>query len=217
MNDIFKDIKVIIWDVDGTLYPHTKEISQAVLESAYLVIEEHMGWDRAKTVSEFEKVHEKVTLSQTEAVAIICQIPTSQAAQESDHHFNRTRFVSHDDTLIALFGELRGFRHFILGNGAQKTIREGLAILGLSESIFEEIVTSETVGVNKPEDKGYRYIMEKTNLSAAAHLMVGDRERVDLAPAKGLGMRTCLVWSDTPGTVADITLPTVYELSHLLI
>ncbi len=216
MNTVFTSVNVLIWDVDGTLYPFTEGTSQAVLESAYLVIERYTAWPRHKTIEEFEKVHNRVTLSQTEAVAIICSIPIAQAAKETDHHFNRTQYVKRDDKLIALFEQFRGFRHFILGNGAQKTILEGLTVLGLSASVFDEIVTSETVGVNKPKDNGFRYIMEKTGLPPAQHLMIGDREKVDLVPAHALGMKTCLVWSLKPGMIADITLPSVYELAQIL-
>ena len=210
------DVEVIIWDIDGTLYPLSEETSQAVLESAYQVIERHTGWPRHKTIEEFEKVHNKVTLSQTEAVAVICNIPVTQAAKETDHHFNRTQYVKRDEKLITLFEQLRGLRHFVLGNGAQKTILEGLAALGLQPGTFDEIVTSETVGVNKPKDNGFRYILEKTGMPPAQHLMIGDREKVDLVPAHALGMKTCLVWSLKPGMIADITLPSVYDLTQVL-
>ena len=58
--------------------------------------------------------------------------------------------------------------------------------------------------------------MKKTGLPAAAHIMIGDREAVDLAPAKMLGMKTCLVWSDSASLVADVTLKTVYEVATIL-
>ncbi len=210
------DIQVIIWDVDGTLY-ETHDLSHEVYVSAYKAIEEVMHWPEAKCIEEFEKVHEKITLSATEAVAMICNLTTAQSAVLTDKYLDRMRFISHDDKLIALFGELNGFSHYILGNGSKDRIIEGLRGLGLDPAIFKEIVTSELVGVNKPKDDGFRYIAEKSGLPYANHLMVGDRDRVDLIPAKALGMKTALVWSIKPSTVADITLPTVYELSQVLL
>jgi len=213
----FTDVRVLIWDMDGTFYAPSPEMTQAVLESAYLTIEKHKGWPRHKTIEEFQKVHEKITPSQTEAVSMICDIPTSDAARETDLYLDRKRFITRDQKLVTLFESLKGLRHFILGNGAKKTILEGIAALGLEATLFDEIVTSETVGVNKPRDNGFRYIMDKTGLPPAAHLMIGDRERVDLVPAKKLGMHTCLVWAVKPILIADITLPTVYELSEILV
>ena len=54
-------------------------------------------------------------------------------------------------------------------------------------------------------------------LAAEEHLMIGDRDPVDLAPAQALGMHTCLVWTDTPGQHADITIPTTYDLEQYLL
>lgn len=211
------DISVCIWDVDGTLYPPSEIMTREVLESAYKVIEECTGWNREKTLFEFEKVHGVLTPSSTEAVALICNITTSQAAIKTDEYFNRAQFLTRDTKLIALFEQLSGFRHFILGNGNKKNISKALIVLGVPIATFDEIVTSETVGVNKPEDNGFRYILDKTGLPASAHLMIGDREKVDIIPARDLGIRTCLVWAIKPSMVADITVPTVYELSQLLV
>ena len=94
--------------------------------------------------------------------------------------------------------------------------KETLVALGLPVDTFKEMVTSETVGVTKPEEKGFRYIMDKTGLPPEAHMMIGDREAVDFAPAKKLGMHTCLVWSEEKSKIADITLPTVYEVADIL-
>lgn len=214
---LLENVQVLIWDMDGTFYPPSPEMIRAVLESAYLTIEKHKGWPRHKTIEEFQKVHDKITVSQTEAVAIICDIPTQTAARETDLLLDRKRFITRDEKLIALFESLTGFRHFILGNGAKQTILQGIAALGLDSKLFDEVVTSETVGVNKPSDNGFRYIMDKTGLPASAHLMIGDRERVDLVPAKALGMHTCLVWAIKPSMIADVTLPSVYELSQILV
>jgi len=174
MNDALADINVLIWDVDGTFYPPSEAMSKAVLESAYLTIEKHMGWPRHKVIEEFEKVHGKITASQTEAVSIICNIDTSDAAKETDQYFKRKNFVTRDEKLISLFESLEGFKHFILGNGARQTILEGIQALGLSVNLFEEIVTSETagVGVNKPNENGFRYILEKTGMEPSQHLMI---------------------------------------------
>ncbi|HUD19026.1 MAG TPA: HAD family hydrolase [Patescibacteria group bacterium] len=217
MNDQLQGIEVLIWDIDGTLYPIDDVISKEVFESAYSAICELTGWPRDKAIEEFEKIHGKITLSATEAVGIICNVTTAKAAGYTDKYLNRLRFIKRDTKLIALFEALSGFKHFILGNGSRGPIAKALDVLGIARSTFIEIVTSEVVGVNKPKDNGFRYILEKTGLPAASHLMIGDREKVDLMPAKALGMKTCLVWSVKPSMIADVTIPTVYELSQVLI
>ncbi|KKW01536.1 MAG: HAD superfamily (Subfamily IA) hydrolase, TIGR02253 [Parcubacteria group bacterium GW2011_GWA1_49_11] len=81
---------------------------------------------------------------------------------------------------------------------------------------FEEMVTAETVGITKPHPEGFRYILRKTGLPAEQHLMIGDREGVDLVPAKALGMKTCLVWAKNSSSIANVSLPTVYGVANLV-
>lgn len=211
----FSRVQVIIWDVDGTLY-HTQDLGNHVEESAYSAIMGVLGVDHEEAIRKFNAVHRVQTESATEAVSIICGVSVGDAAKLTDKYLDRMQFVSRDEKLIALFDALKGYDHYILGNGSIRLIEEALVVLGLDRSIFKEIVTSEIVGRNKPNPAGYTYIMNKTGKDASAHLMVGDRELVDLSMAKELGMKTALVFSQDVSTLADVTLPTVYELSQLL-
>lgn len=216
MNKLFSDVRVLIWDFDATLFPPNKELARDIIESDYRVVMQHNGWSREKTVVEFEKVFMVITPSSTKTAAILANIPVAQAAVECEQYKDRTKYLHRDEKLIELFHKLIKYKHFILANGMKKKIVESLLVLGLSENQFAEIVTSEIVGVNKPEPKGFLYIVEKTGLPTAAHMMVGDREVVDLVPAKTLGMHTCLVWSDKKSIIADITLETVYEVANVI-
>ncbi len=177
---------------------------------------EVLGVNHAEAIAKFNVVHPHKTPSATEAVAMICKISVGDAAKLTDKYLDRTQFIANDPKLIALFESLSGYDHYILGNGSKGLIEDALQILGLDRSIFKEIVTSEIVGRNKPNPAGYTYIMERTCLPASSHLMIGDREKVDLSMAKELGMKTALVFATEQSAIADITLPTVYELGQVL-
>ena len=213
----FSGVNILIWDFDGTLYRPNPELFGEVRESEYRAIMRHTGWNRQKSVEEFHKLHKVTIQSATLVVAKLCGITTAQAAVEAEKYFDRRAFVKRDEQLTALFAKLKNFTHYILANGVIAKHKETLAVLGIPVNTFAGFVTSETVGVTKPDEKGFRYIMEKTGLPAAAHLMIGDRELVDLAPAKHLGMHTCLVWSNTKSTIAEVTLSTVYDVANLLV
>lgn len=214
---MFPDVRVLVWDFDGTFYKPNPELFHAVRESEYRTIMEHTQWDRQKAIKEFDSYYKKITPSATQTVAKLCGITTAQAALTMEKYFDRRDYLSRDDKLITLFEKLKNFRHYILANGTRYRLEETLTVLGLPVNTFVEIITSEHVGENKPSEKGFRYIMKKTGLSPMAHLMIGDREVVDLVPAKALGMRTCLVWSEEKNSIADVTLPTVYDLANLLV
>ncbi len=209
-------IRVIIWDFDGTLYKQIPELWEGIRTAELTVIMEHTGWTMERAREEFYRVYKVRTPSGTQTVSILTGMPNSQASVESSRKTDYERFLAPDPRLPALFSALSGYRHYMLVNGSRDSVRRGLAAVGLDASLFTEIVTSEIVGVTKPEPDGYRYILKQTGLPAHAHLMVGDREPVDLVPAKELGLKTCLVWSQEPGTVADVTLNTVYELPGVL-
>ena len=209
---MFSRIRVLIWDFDGTLYKPDLALFATVREAEYRTIQKHTGWDREKIIEEFTKLHKKVYPSATETVAKLIGLTTTQAALEMENYFDRRKYLQKDERLIALFQSLKSYTHYILANGTRTHLEETLAVLGISKNTFQEIVTSEITGENKPSPLGFQYILNKTTLPPDQHLMIGDRELVDLAPAKELGMKTCLVWSDKTSDIADATLPDVYSL-----
>lgn len=216
MNVLFKDVKVLIWDFDGTFYKPNPDLFHAVRESEYRTIMEYTHWNREKAIEEFEKYYKKIMPSATQTVAKLCGISTSEAALYMEKYYDRRPFLLRDEKLIDLFEKVKKYTHYILANGVRQRLEETLEILGIPKTTFTEIVTSELSGENKPSEKGFMYILQKTGLAPSAHLMIGDRELVDLAPAKALGMHTCLVWSETKSDIADVTLPTVYDVMQLL-
>lgn len=210
------NIRVLIWDFDGTLYKPNQELFRDVRESEYRAITEHTGWTREKATEEFHTLHKVTIQSATAVVAKLCNISVALAAVESEKYFDRRKYLHRDLRLIEMFGKLQRFRHFIFANGVIAKHKETLDVLGIPVETFEEFVTAETVGVTKPDPAGFLYIMKKTGLPPNAHLMIGDRELVDIVPANNLGMHTCLVWSETKSAIADVTLPTVYDIVTVL-
>jgi HAD superfamily hydrolase (TIGR01549 family) len=217
MNKNFSDVKVLLWDFDGTFYKPNPKLFSAVRESEYRAIMQHTGWTREKTVEEFQKLHKVTIQSATAVIAKLCDIPVSQAAVESEEYFDRRKFLHRDEQLVDMFARLKKFRHIILANGIMSHHKETLQLLGIPVDTFEDFITAETVGITKPDPAGFLYAMKETGLPGSAHMMIGDRELVDLAPAKTLGMHTCLVWSETKSTIADVTLKTVYDVAGLFV
>lgn len=211
----FKNLNVLVWDFDGTLYKPHPGLWHDVRESEYRVISEHTHWPREKLLKEFKKMHAPGT-SATEVVAKLSGITTVNAANEMETYYDRTKYLTRDNKLIELFQKLTNFRHLVLANGVRKNIEKAIVALGLKPSLFETIVTSELTGVNKPNLKPFQYVIDYTKRTPQEHLMIGDRVGIDLAPAKKLGMYTCLVWSSEKHPAVDVTVPTVYEVGNLL-
>lgn len=216
MPGAFSDVRVLVWDFDGTLYKAIPALHDEILEADYLLVMKHTGWSREKTVTEFRKIFQVKTPSSTETAALLAGITLREAAIECERYKDRTKYLKRDEQLIKTFEKLSTYTHYILANGIREKIVPALSVLGVPQETFREIVTSEVVGVNKPQLQGFQYIMGKTGLKPEAHLMIGDREAVDLVPAKALGWLTCLVWSEKPSAVADGALSSVYEVPGML-
>lgn len=214
---MFSDVKVLIWDFDGTFYDFrgVPELKREIHKGELQTIIDHTGWSRERTEAEYRKIKQKL-IGGTATAAKLSGISIAEAAIYGEQFIDRRKYLHRDERLIALFESLKKYTHYLLVNGIQKATTQALMVLGLSPGMFKEIVTSETVGVNKPDPKGYQYILGKTGLPAEKHVMIGDRESVDLAPARRLGMKTCLVWSEKKSMIVDVTLSGVYQLTGLL-
>lgn len=206
----------MIWDFDGTLFKPNEGFFAAVREAEFQVLMKHKHWTRLQAEGEFQKIYKVLYPSATQTIGVLAGISTAQAAREMENLFDRRNFVSRDEKLIALFAQLKNYRHIMFGNGIMAKHKETLPVLGISPDTFELYVTSEIVGKTKPSPDGFQYILDYTNLPPNEHLMIGDRDLVDLAPAQALGMHTCLVWSSAPTPHADITIPSTYDLLQYL-
>lgn len=214
----FNDIKVIIWDFDNTLYKSIpdlkKDFDAAVINSLIALT----GWEAEKAETEFNRLHPSVYASDTMTIASLGNVTVPVAAVELEKHFDRTKYLRYDGKLVDLFTKLvesHKFSQYILTNGLVEYTSRGIQKLGVNPGIFQKIVTSEITGVNKPDPKAFQYILDLTGLPSTSHLMIGDRDSVDLATAKTLGMKTCLVWGQS--SIADISLQTVYEVEKILL
>ncbi len=217
MDSRFNNIKVLVWDFDGTLYCSIPELSKEIREAEYRAIIEHTGWSREKTVEEFNRYYKVITPSATEVVSRLSGLSIVEAARAFEKHYDRTKYLERDDKLVTLFRTLSSYRHFLLGNGVRTRVLPAIQKLSLTHSLFEQILTTDVIGSVKPSPKGFLSVLKKTGLLPAQHLMIGDRIEIDLVPAKKLGMKTCLVWSESQNPSVDVAIPTVYDVSKVLV
>lgn len=209
-------VSVCIWDFDGTLYRQSPALWENIRATEIQVIMNHTGWPEEKAKEEFYKLYPTVTPSGTKVTSILAHITNTQASIETSALTDYASHLRPDPKLNEMFASLSRYTHYMLVNGSGESVSRGLGILGVNKDIFKEIVTSEHVGETKPSTKGFTYIMEKTGLPPEAHVMIGDREAVDLLPAKSVGMKTCLAWADEIREGADISIPTIYEIVGVL-
>lgn len=213
----FSNIRVLVWDFDGTLYRLNDTIWKDMLEAQYRVIMIHTGWSRQKAVSEHTMLYKVIYQSGTLTAAKLAGISVARAVLETEQYYDRKKYMKRDEKLILMFGKMTSYRHIMFVNGKKSEEEEALDVLGIPRQTFEKWITPEDTGAVKPDPICTQAILSYTKLPAAAHLVIGDREQVDLAAAHEMSMKTCLVWSDSPGSIADVTLPTVYDVPSVLL
>lgn len=212
MNKDFSEIKVLIWDLDGTLYQSQKDLLEAMHGAQVKILEEHknLSFDEAsKLLNETVQIHKGITKSLS---ALGCGDRIS-IIRKIENLVNKAAFLKVDPKLQFIFQKLSSFRHFLLSDTTHAVIEKELEALGLSSSIFEQIIGVDDTKTTKPDLSFFKSTLDNTGLPPNQHLSIGDRVQIDLVPAKQLGMKTCLVWNSSD--TVDISLPTVYDVVQL--
>ncbi len=222
----FSDIKAIIWDLDGTLYdPSINLFSGARRTSLEKLAElERISFEDAKTL--YEKTYlelgsntrtfEKLGLGR--AFGLPDRLAVIKITDEAD----RKSLLSKDDRLVEMFEDLGGYQHVLLTNSGRVGAMKTLDAIGLSESFFSKVLTADDFSESKPSPITFLGALDFLGecfhdvLNVRDVLSVGDRDRVDIIPAKKLGLRTAKVWTEKKTGVADIELSKVYNLIDYL-
>jgi HAD superfamily hydrolase (TIGR01549 family) len=98
----------------------------------------------------------------------------------------------------------------IITNNRTEEQREKLRFLGM-DMLVDALITSEAVGVLKPDPAIYHVALQQLGASPAATVMVGDNWQADVLGALAVGIRP--IWLNRTG--AARLLPHVTELTSL--
>jgi len=206
-------IRALIFDLDGTLYT-SKDYTRHLLEGIVKTLAElfSMGEDDAfKLLQDLRARYGSITLG-VESMGIKRSEFYGRLVEKLDPE----RFIAARPELLKFLEELRmmGFKLGCHTNASRLLAERVLGALGIPPEIFDVIVTCDDAEP-KPMPEGYLKIVEALGLRPEEILYVGDRWKVELEPAKRLGMRTALV-ADKPRGEPDLIIRDVLELREKL-
>lgn len=212
MNSRFAKIKIIAWDLDTTLYQPDPALGKAFLDGCIEEVakKKNLSFKDAKII--FDKVR-LTTDSSTQAMMNL-GVGDFYTVWEIQKRIGKVNYLRKDPKILKTLKKLKNYRHFIISNSVPEEIETVLKAIGLDKSYFEKCISVADVGAPKPSPKPFEFLLKLTGLKSEEHLMVGDREKVDIEPAKKLGMKTILVWGKSK--MADLSLPTVYDIVKVL-
>jgi HAD superfamily hydrolase (TIGR01549 family) len=207
-----KQISALGWDLDGTLYPPSDELSFMIKERIWRTVAQKKGWDFSRAKEECQRRYKKLG-SNTKTV-ISFGIDGLKFFVEFWDEIDIRRFIKKDERIVKMIHNLKDKRQFIISNSNRiDQIEKKLSVIGLKPSLFEFIVSTVDLGAVKPDPKPFLVALERLELEPQKVLFVGDREDADILGARGVGMRTCFVWGESDK--ADVSLDSVYGVGRL--
>lgn len=206
------DIQALGWDLDGTLYPPNPALTALLHAREQEAVAKRMGWSRERTEREYARRYRE--LGSNTKTMISFGIDGVDFFTRFWDGVDLPVYLMKDERLPTLFEDLGGWRHFLISNSNRADqIERKLSLLGLDPGVFELVLSTVDIGAVKPDPKPFLVALEKLGLPPQQCLFVGDRESTDILGARGVGMRTCMVWGKSRH--AEISLPTVYDVGRL--
>ncbi|MEO0216842.1 MAG: HAD family hydrolase [candidate division WOR-3 bacterium] len=185
-------LKVIIFDLDGTLYT-SNEVYQKFAEAAYYTYAKlkKSTLEQAKEI--LEKRREEMRKERGYAVPYTLAllsfgIPIEEWHKENIKFFNAGDFLKKDERLANILSKLKEkYKLAVFTNNNRIQTERILKALGI-EKLFDYIFTYESFELIKPNPEVFKKIIKELKVKPEECLMVGDRYYVDLLPAKEQGM-----------------------------
>jgi FMN phosphatase YigB (HAD superfamily) len=207
-----KNIKVIVWDLDQTLYPQHVTIKTVFHDLVSEKLAKLLGLPYQETKSLYRERHQKykVVAKAIHSFGLDAYDLVAKVVEQIDWE----NFLHKDEQLVKMFKLLqKRLKNILLSDNTMDSALRKINLLGLKPNFFTKMFLGLDLKMTKPDLNLYRLVLDYTRLPAEDHLMVGDSELGDIIPAKKVGMHTCLVWAQS--AVADISLAKVYDVVKL--
>lgn len=204
-------IRAIVFDLDGTLYAsrdYVRHLVSGILDTLAELLSISMQ-DSSELLRHLRSRYGSITLG-IKSIGL----DRSEFYHRLVDKLAPEKFIAARPELLSFLTELRmmGFRLACHTNASRALTEKVLKALGIPPEIFDMIVTCDDAEP-KPMPDGYIKIVEVLKLRPDEVLYVGDRWRVELEPAKMLGMKTALVSSKLEGE-PDFLIRDVLDLSE---
>ncbi len=219
-----KKVSYVLFDIDDTLFPSTEFSALARRNALNAMLSMGLKSDFASLSSALDTIIGKKgsnypghfdELCRTLKVAEPARYVAAAVAAYHDTKATIAPFPTVPLALLRMREE--GYRLYVATSGSSikqwdKLIRLRIALY------FEGVFVSDELGEEKGE-AFYRKILSRLGAEGPECIMVGDREDADIAPAKGVGIRTVRMlagkYSGVP-TSGDYAIKDMQELLGIL-
>ncbi|PJE62345.1 hypothetical protein COU88_05515 [Candidatus Roizmanbacteria bacterium CG10_big_fil_rev_8_21_14_0_10_39_6] len=222
-------IKLIIWDVDGTLYQSSPDIAEQYRNANKMLFKKCFPErSEEELLQKFLRMKAQ-TKSSTQALSNMGCGSLVEVEYQLEQYLDTKKSIHPDEKLVAFFSRLSQnypIRHWAVRNGFTESTIERLLSIGFEKGFggsygpFEKVIgTFDTYNVAKPSQLIFDDLLHMSGVPAHTILSVGDRVDIELTPAKKLGMQTALVTYGKPAEKnkdVDSIIQTPYEIEPVL-
>jgi HAD superfamily hydrolase (TIGR01549 family) len=209
---MFDNIQYLLWDVDGTLYRSNPALFQDIRQEILIRITEGLHVPMSNAEMLFQERYNRLGGSTAAVVDLGLDRRLILKAVDA---VDKSKYIRADKQLKHMIEvSLSGYTQLIITNTSRQGTFRTLELLELDPNLFKTIITADDVTHSKPDPEPFLKALELTEASPPCHLSIGDREAVDIAPAKKLGMKTLIVWGQSQ--LADYSASTIQEIAAVL-
>jgi len=191
----FKQVKVIGFDLDQTLYPKSPEIDNVIQEYIYERMSRKLNIDTKTAKNKFVELYHTQGLGGTTSL-ISLGFPADEASniiQEALENANIAEFLKPNQDLIDLLNRLKNkYSLDVITGSNRKNTETKLLHLNIPLTLFNSLITAE----NGSKSLGTSYklwLSHYPNIVPENFLYIGDRVRSDYEIPKTLGIKSILV------------------------
>ena len=212
--------KLIIFDLDGTLYPFKDASDSTILTSKFYedlkvrvfdFLAERLEMPKEKVSLEYERI--KKAYNDQTSIGLEKEYGIDRFEYfENTWNTDPKNYVKQNKLLPKIFKRLDG-RTAILTSAPRIWTEKVLKYLGVYNFVKNSVFTGEP-DIRKPNPKAFQIVLEHFKVQASQACSIGDQEATDILPAKKLGMKTVIVGSKSKH--ADFQIKTINELDKLI-
>lgn len=220
--ELRKRIKVVGFDLDGTLYPYTEEIQRRNREEIYGELSGVLGISFEEVDKTFNCLYndrnEECCGSGSRTIERIGKMYDKQLngvgiVHECLGRANVWDLIEENSRLVRMLENLSGKYCLNLITSIHSSLMyHKLERIGIDIGIFNYVFTGENG--SKSDGGIFREWLKLRDFNVDEYLYVGDNEKVDVDVPKSLGIKTCFI-GDYEG--ADYCVSNIIELEELLL
>lgn len=222
-----QDIKLITWDLDGTLYPATNKLRQAIRQQQLAAVANKHDLDLPAAAQKFDQLYQQ--LRSTTKTLTNLGLNGHQFYLDLWQQLDLGQYVQPNPALqqklAAIHRSSRWQQYLLTNSNDQAAIELKLNCLGISSEVFDRLFNSIDLGHNKPDKEAFACLWETSGYKPAEIVYIGDRDQTDIEPAKQYGLRaikidpqhTKITLTAPPTSPADLVLPNAVAAADIFL